>query len=174
MEWIESMGCPTEVFYPYFSNSTNWSIFNSCPGVQHQFDQFVSCFVHLAKVYDDPCAYQVALSTGNQGSSVIDSCDYYNFQGGINENSLIGTMEIFPNPSKDISHLSITLKKSLDCQLLVFDAEGKNLLRSKALGQLPQGNSETELNLDGLPAGFYLVELKTAEGGIYRKLLVRE
>lgn len=172
MTWIESVGCPTEIFYPYFDNSMMGSVFSSCSGIQHQFTQFVCCYNHSGKIYDDSCAYQVALATSSAGSTVLDSCDYYNFQGGLNELSFPGSVSVYPNPVSTNASFSISLSQPQNMELQICDVTGKNL-QTLHPGRLPEGTSKLDLDLSFLSDGFYLVMLKSEAGTICTKIQVQ-
>ncbi|HTL82091.1 MAG TPA: T9SS type A sorting domain-containing protein [Bacteroidia bacterium] len=172
MTWIESVGCPTEIFYPYFSNYMSPSIFSSCAGIQHQFSQFVCCFNHASRVYDDPCAYQVALSTGNQGSTVIDSCDYYNFMGAVHEINSFASISVSPNPAKNKTKLHLSLTEETNVTVVIWDIAGRETIKTIDLGKTPSGESDHELDLSELANGIYTIEVRSVQGSVFDEVII--
>lgn len=171
MTWIESVGCPTEMFYPYFDNFSMSAIFSSCPGEQHTFSQFLSCFYHDSKIYDDNCAYQVAVAASGNGATVIDSCDYYYFTGGIHDLQAGLSFGLQPNPAIGQTLLQIESLESQDAELTVYDLTGREMLNGEKMHVVKGSNSIT-LDVSVLPPGSYLVSLRTAKGVAVRPLMV--
>lgn len=169
--WVEGVGNQNDLLYPYFNNQPDWySFYTSCPGVQHEFQQFLICFEHQTKVYFDTCAYSTSLSGSFQ--VVTDSCDYFSFISAIEEYSSTAAMNIFPNPSSGQSTVSLDVKQKGDFELLVWDVNGKHILKEIDLGSLTEGKKEIELDLSSFSNGIYVVELKTEKGSAYSKLLI--
>ncbi|HET6990495.1 MAG TPA: T9SS type A sorting domain-containing protein, partial [Bacteroidia bacterium] len=102
----------------------------------------------------------------------VDSCDYSSVGGGINEQSSLSSMNIFPNPSSGKMTVSLDVKKSDHFELVVWDISGKKMIKEMPLGKISEGKKDVELDLSSLTNGFYLVELKTAEGSVFHKLLI--
>jgi hypothetical protein len=171
--WVESVGSLSYMAYPYFYNNTMYGSFSSCAGTQHHFDQFLTCFSHSSKVYFDNCAFTMA-QNNPCCNSVSDSCDYFSFIGGINELSSLNSMTIFPNPSSGKMTISIDVKHADDFEILVRDISGKKIMKEIPLGKIPEGEKEMEIDLSSFANGFYIVELKTTEGSVYRKLLIQK
>jgi hypothetical protein len=169
---VEGVGNFSYLVYPYFINNTMTNTFASCPGIQHHFDQFLICFDHNYKVYYDSCSYSQAMN--NPCCAVaIDTCDYFSFVGGIPELPSLSSMNIFPNPSTGKTTLSLDVKQSAEFEIVVWDISGKQILKEMPLGKIPEGKKEVALDLSSFSDGFYLVELKTAEGSVYQKLLLQ-
>lgn len=172
LTWVESIGNEIDLLYPYFENQLGMGIFQSCPGFQHQFGQFMICVNHADKIYDDPCSFQTALANMNS-STIIDSCDYYSFIGAVNEMDELIAMDVFPNPSAGSVTISLNLNQKTELSLIVHDLAGKQIIRQIGLGEIPQGKTERQINLSDLPEGFYLAEIHSAEGSAFRKLIIQ-
>ncbi len=171
LTWIESVGNLNDVLYPYFDNHFMPGYFNSCPGVVHQFQQFMICFDHNYKVYYDTCS--LTMSQNNPCCATYsDSCDYYSFLGGIDETSSLSSMDIFPNPSNGKTTVSLDVKQNDNFEIIIHDISGKKILKEIALGKIPEGKKEIELDLSSLANGMYLVECKSENGSVYNKLLI--
>lgn len=170
LSWVESVGCLSYMPYPHFVNQYMFQYFSSCPGTQHIFDQFMTCFNHGTRVYSDSCAYAFA-QTANY-TVVIDSCDYFCFLGAINEMSSISSITIFPNPSNSKTTISLDVKQKDEFSILIYDITGKKLLKEIYLGKIPEGKKENDLDLSFLSNGIYLLECKGEKGSVYDKLLI--
>jgi photosystem II stability/assembly factor-like uncharacterized protein len=84
---------------------------------------------------------------------------------GVNDFISDDNVRMYPNPAS--SEVIITLPKSTDAEIRVFDITGK-LLIYKADAQI--ANSYT-LDVSSLPAGAYFIRLNTEEGTATKKLL---
>ncbi len=171
LTWIESVGNLNDALYPYFENQNGSGWFNSCPGIQHQFFQFMSCFDHLQKIYFDTCAFQTAINFSNC-IQYSDSCDYWNICGAVNELSSVSSMNIFPNPSNGKTTISIDVKQSDKFEIIVTDVSGKKIVKEISLGRISEGKKDIELDFSALANGFYLLECRSENGSIFRKLLI--
>ncbi|MFH0896106.1 MAG: T9SS type A sorting domain-containing protein, partial [Bacteroidota bacterium] len=69
---------------------------------------------------------------------------------------------VFPNPAKDNASVSITLKKSSDVILTVYDLQGKRVA-GETFNNRQVGNHKLAINVGGLQSGNYLVVMN-AEG----------
>ncbi len=84
-----------------------------------------------------------------------------------NIEALLG-FEIFPNPASDKLQVLISLKKSMDIQLELFDINGKRI-------QSDQWNSSSinfEYDTNGLASGIYVLKLSSGNGSAFQKLSV--
>jgi len=64
---------------------------------------------------------------------------------------------LFPNPATEI--LNVSLSTSIEGQLAILDLQGKLLIK----GEIQRGLS-TKMNVASLPAGLYVLQVKTASG----------
>jgi len=80
---------------------------------------------------------------------------------GLNESSTVRNLIAFPNPSSDVVNLSYSLPQAQQLQVEVLDVNGKVAYR-----QVTQSAADATLQLDlnGLPAGVYLVSLRPEQG----------
>ena len=76
----------------------------------------------------------------------------------------IDQLKIFPNPAKDFSRISFHLPEPAPTQVLLFNNQGQ-LIRQVFSGQLISGSHEFEIDLNGLPAGIYVCQVKTGKKG---------
>jgi hypothetical protein len=171
LTWVESVGNLNDVLYPYFENQSGYGWFNNCPGVEHQFFQFMSCFDHAQKVYFDTCAFQTAINNTNC-IMYSDSCDYWNICGAVHELESLASIDIYPNPSNGKTNLLLDVNERDHFEILIWDNTGKKLVRKIIPGTLAPGKTEMELDLGEIPTGFYFLELHGEKGSVYRKLLI--
>jgi photosystem II stability/assembly factor-like uncharacterized protein len=80
---------------------------------------------------------------------------------------------IYPNPSSGKFTVHYSLSKDSEVAMNVWDVTGRNVLNEN-FGQLSTGKNESELNLEGLPDGIYLVRVKTIDGERTIKIAVRK
>lgn len=76
-----------------------------------------------------------------------------------------------PNPGKGVSQITIELKEATAVVLQLFGSQGR-LLQQQAFGELPVGNHQLDINLEGMSQGAYLLRVQTALGIQSRRLVV--
>jgi hypothetical protein len=174
LTWIESVGNPIDMFYPYSrdANAIGGYFYYNCPGVQHQFDQFLICFRHVSLIYLDSCSHAIAASNP-VNTYYVDSCNYNGFMSSIGEEQAFAEIGFSPNPANAQTVLALELKKAETVELFVYDVAGKKTFLRQSLGRLPAGKTEMQIDLPGLPDGCYLAEVRTKEGSVYCKLIVQ-
>jgi hypothetical protein len=172
LTWIESVGNLGDVIYTYSANSNDGGNFGGCPGFPHQFFQIMTCFDHNEIIYYDSCAYQEAISSFC--FNVLDTCNYFNTCGSVEELFLLSDVSVSPNPSAGNINLNMHVENPVAVDLFVWDITGKQLLKKIAWGQLTRGRKTKELNLSSLLNGFYLLECRTKEGSIFKKIILEK
>jgi len=91
---------------------------------------------------------------------IVDNCS------GIDELSLSQQMSIYPNPSNGIFTLIMNNEQGIkNIEVKVMNVLGQVVYQSAITA--PQ----SEINLKEVPSGIYFLQLQTAEGAVYRKLL---
>jgi len=81
------------------------------------------------------------------------------------EDALTGSIEVFPNPVKDI--LIINSKGTELGQIIIYDAKGHVVL----VTNVNNHTTSYEIKVNELPAGIYFLELTTATGTIVEKII---
>ncbi len=83
---------------------------------------------------------------------------------GVQQTTLAPVAYLFPNPAQ--SSVTVVLNSTKPTQVLLYNAIGKLLYQV-------QNNAADEVNMDiaHLPAGIYFVEVHTADGTTYKKLV---
>mgnify|MGYP000910275021 CR=1 FL=1 len=75
------------------------------------------------------------------------------------------TVSLYPNPAEDI--VKVALSDKTNATIQITDLKGKIILQEKTNYQ-----TETNINIDGLPAGLYLVKVISDEFNVLKKLVV--
>jgi hypothetical protein len=82
---------------------------------------------------------------------------------GIRENVLASQLHVMPNPST--GNFLVSLPEGKTCQLEVTDLTGKHVMRQEAKG-------DTQLNLEKIAKGIYLLKVSNQDGSAVRKLIL--
>lgn len=170
---IESVGWQAAMNYRETTEMYVGGPFSMCAGYQHQFNQFLACFNHSSHVYFDTCAYNIAVQMIGQGVFLTDSCNYSYFSGGIEENSLISSLELQPNPAGERVNLVVDLQQASETTIRIYEISGRLISTQQQPGKAPAGKSTFEVNISALPQGAYFVECATPSGSVFRKLMVQ-
>lgn len=112
--------------------------------------------VRAAKIQQTPSGSYYNLSLGTTQS----------FNVGIKPISIIKDAVIYPNPAQDKAYLSININSTTTASISITDISSKVLQTSST--QLQAGQNTVDLNMTGIPAGMYMVNIKTPTG---KKLL---
>ncbi|BDS11981.1 zinc-dependent metalloprotease [Aureispira anguillae] len=93
---------------------------------------------------------------------------------GLNDNAVINSFTIYPNPSQQGNNLTLEVQtsKATTGQLSLLSITGKTLLQED--WKLQQGVNQLNLPLTHLAAGVYLVYLEGINGKIIRKLVIEQ
>ena len=159
LTWIESVGNLGDVIYPYSNNSDGGLLLGPCPGFPHDFTQFMSCFEHSEKVYYDSCAYQFVVS--DWCFNVIDTCNYFNICGGINELNA-GLLSIHPSPVTEKLMIRMPPNTNFESgSISVYNVLGEKVMSTPIT--LVDPNVEVIMGAENLIPGIYFIQLSTSE-----------
>ena len=162
--WIEGVGCPESFIYPYSYNDFGY-YFQSCSGMQHLAEQFLSCFSHNSKVYFDTCAFQLAQSPGY---IYFDSCSYTNYSSGVNlVNNKSSDVEFTQSGNKLFASFNDVEKQNIS--LDIYNINGQSIYSKSFVLNPNESRKGMEIGL--FIAGIYLVVCKTNNETIRRKIL---
>ena len=75
------------------------------------------------------------------------------------------SLNVFPNPVKDIGTVEFNLRSKQTINLTVFNLLGKVVYSSKIIGQ-PKGKVQVSFSVNGLENGFYFVRISSDEESI--------
>lgn len=95
----------------------------------------------------------------------------------IDEDAVVGVQEVdqpnsmllFPNPAKELLNVQLSQAVSGQASVSLRNLQGQ-VLQERAF---PEGGRQLQLETAGLPAGLYLVTLRTAAGQLTEKVVVR-
>ncbi len=84
---------------------------------------------------------------------------------GVDENQFLrNEVLLYPNPAKD--KVTIKLTQPSDTEVVVYSITGEQVLSKKVLS-----GSNFQINIEQLPKGMYLVQLKMKDTFITKKLI---
>jgi len=91
----------------------------------------------------------------------------------INKTELFqNSLNAFPNPFSNYVSIEYSLSKVSDFELAAYDLEGRKLTTiTKAI--LPAGTHNASWNTDGIAAGVYYLQMRTSDGIITTKMIVK-
>lgn len=78
--------------------------------------------------------------------------------------------EIFPNPTRDVLNLKLSLENKSGVHVKIIDINGKILL-TKNIQELIAGDYQMQLDLSPLEAGVYVCEIVTDSGRVVKKVV---
>jgi len=88
---------------------------------------------------------------------------------GVNENSKFSfDLTVFPNPSSNMFHLNSTGNIPANSQLFINDITGKEVYKLAVLND----TKTIDIDLSNLPKGIYIMNLKTTNYSISKKLIL--
>jgi hypothetical protein len=152
--WVDGTGCYSFIMYDGFGDGLQGSQWGSVDGS-----------VLVVGIDAD----------GNQMSPIWDYMGNYDYEMAeaganvtevvsVNESDFFTSLNIFPNPTTDVTNIALGLSASADVSIDVINMLGQTVM-SQDLGTLPAGEQRTELNLSALESGMYLVNV-TANGNV--------
>lgn len=81
-------------------------------------------------------------------------------------------MNVFPNPAKDEVSISYTWPSSEHITVILRDVMGRIVYQSDINNQI--GNGQIAVNLDKITKGIYLLEMRSMENSITKKLIINK
>ena len=121
--------------------------------------------------YSTPGQFTVSLTVTNECGSftftqLVDS------KVGTNELTFIQRLNLYPNPNKGQFVLDINSTQRETLEVSVVDVFGKVVLE-RALN-IPEGDSKTEIILEGISSGTYMILLQSGESLSVRKMIIQQ
>jgi hypothetical protein len=89
----------------------------------------------------------------------------------VEEPSVASFQTVYPNPAKDVVNVNYQLTKAADVTIAIRDIAGRLVLQSNE-GFVYEGAQKAALNLNGLNAGMYFVELNAGGAVAQQKLII--
>lgn len=172
LRWVEGIGTLTDLIYPYLNYYNGWGSLFWCPEYQDLGSpQVLICRESASGLeFYDSCALGQAI--GSWCFQYQDTCNYGNICGSINELSSLASIDVFPNPAKEKVVVELAVKAANEFALQVLDLQGKVVSTTYNLGQLGEGKHSIPLSLPVLAGGMYMLECRTREGAIYKRLVI--
>jgi len=160
--YLPSTGCYQFTWYDSFGDGLNGSIWGATDGSV------------------------LARSLNNDGSTASVLWDYdgsygfYEAAAKANVNQLVGIEEVasaadfrvYPNPATDRVTFDYTLASSENVVIEMVDMVG-NIVRVQNLGNMSVGANQSQISLDGIAAGIYMVNFKAGNSVSVSKLTVK-
>ena len=95
-----------------------------------------------------------------------------NFTTSIDEyNQLDATLQVYPNPAREVATVSVNLKKESTVNMRVLDLSGKEMA-ARNYGSL-NGTTNITMNTSQFVSGVYIVEL-TLDNEVFQRRLIVE
>jgi hypothetical protein len=92
---------------------------------------------------------------------------------GIELSEVLDAFTVFPNPAQEKVTVSYKLKDAANVMFTLLDANGKPVVE-ETMGKKPAGSYEREWDLSGKAEGVYFVRLKTEQGMLTTKLILKK
>jgi hypothetical protein len=128
--------------------------------------------VDLGAFVTDPSVIVRFKAISGAGNDLyIDAVNLSNSPLGIKENSLLSSLNIYPNPFSNNTNIVFELAQSADVKLNVTNVLGQTVY-SSAQGTLPAGQNTLSLNAASLSEGMYFINVTTSGYTISRKVTI--
>jgi len=88
---------------------------------------------------------------------------------GITESSLSDNISLYPNPSTGDVFMNVTIPNISSADVTIYNAIGDAVLQKRVA--ISSGN-EVKLDMNTRPDGMYLIQMKTSEGTITKKVVI--
>jgi hypothetical protein len=86
------------------------------------------------------------------------------------EHTLSSSVDVYPNPSADETHVEYFLNSGSDVQIEIYDLLGRNLFSTREEDQLA-GKHVVKLDMSTFPSGAYFVKVSTGSFSVTKKLV---
>jgi hypothetical protein len=87
------------------------------------------------------------------------------------ENNVFEHFSIYPNPAKDLLHIGFSVKSQQQLQISLLNASGQQVYRMDEI--FSAGDFNSTISLKGLAKGIYLMQLKSEQGLLTKKVVVK-
>ncbi len=123
------------------------------------------------------CYNSGMIYAGTHGRGMWTTNNYYSQTAvGVNEitpkdKTTVSSIKLYPNPAHDNVNLSFNIEKSESLTLNIYDLKG-NLVMTKYLGKLPEGEQLMQIGTEDLISGNYIVSLSSSNAIVGTNRLV--
>lgn len=90
---------------------------------------------------------------------------------GIEEQTFLPELFLFPNPTFERAIININLIKPSVVMLKLFDLAGRQITNTM-INEVSEGPNSFQLDLTGIESGVYIIEINVNNHRIYRKLVL--
>jgi hypothetical protein len=171
--WIESVGNPVHLLYPFLYDCGSWGPLNS-GGVNYWYgSQLVCKSMNAAEVYHDN-----QISAGIQNGMIpcygtFDSCHYTMVCGGVEEYDGLKELKLFPQPAADVLSLQFVSDKNEKAELSVCDITGR-IVSPRSQLIFSEGDNVIPVQISGFENGFYFLMLRRENSMVKLKFVVQK
>jgi len=160
--YLPSTGCYKFTWYDQYGDGLNGSIWGATDGS-----------VYVTSVQDNGDIESVIWDyDGSYGFYEAAAKANVNVQVGIEEIASASDFRVYPNPATDRVTFDYTLASSEMVVIELVDMVG-NIVSVQTLGNKPAGANQSQLSLDGIASGIYLVNFKAGNSVSVSKLTVK-
>lgn len=124
-------------------------------------------------------ASKEAVIGGRNGVIICASGGYDTTSTSTNdERSLAFSAKVYPNPCREVVHLSFRLKEASDVKVIITDIAGRILYTRQVIDEAKGGHiyqiNRSAINTSAPPQGICIMRIETAEGNYYGKIIFAE
>ena len=106
-----------------------------------------------------------------QGQHITNYLGGFDFVG-VDEIEIVNDLRVFPNPATDYCNISFSKTSSEPVSLEIYDIRGRKLKSISGIGG-GTGDFNHRIDVQDIPAGYYLLILKSEKGEQGLKIAVR-
>jgi hypothetical protein len=114
-----------------------------------------------------------AIYAATYGKGFFIDTTYYNPMGiepGTTYPQASNTLLIFPNPVKNEATVSYVLESNSDVSFILYDIRGR-AVKTISQNNVTPGQHKLSVEMNGFPAGTYVIQMKSKAGIAYGKLM---
>ncbi len=111
--------------------------------------------------------------------TTIDNCGPNTGRESVAENQLSSdntansALTLFPNPVEDVLNINIQSENNQKVESVILDLSGRKIINLDQIDQLTEGNNSFRIELNNLPAGVYLLEIKGEATKTVQRFIVK-
>lgn len=115
-------------------------------------------------------AYPFTLSSSNPNAQLHFTVNQSGIAASL-EQAGFSLTGVYPNPARDLLTISLSSQKASELQIQLLDMTGRQVLAND--WQLTEGEGSKQLSLQGIPAGIYLLELRSNNGFAAQRVVIQ-
>lgn len=130
--------------------------------------------VNFTAKIENNCRTNSLQSTEVEVVARQNSSSSESFSSPLNQSINPIELKVFPNPFIGTTNIQLELPSEVDVQMYLYNLQGQLLKKVLPLTRLPEGAHHLSMQANSLPAGIYLLILKTPKEVISRKLMITQ